>query len=227
MGAMEALVPHTSVLVETTPDTWDGQLLPEEARAVRNAGAPRRREFGAGRWCAQRALARLGVTGFPVVPGAHREPIWPGGIVGSITHCAGYCAAVLTRAGELAGLGIDAEVNQAIEPSIATAICGPDELTDLPRLIGIDPPLIAFSAKESVFKLWFPLMGRMLWHHDLAVRLDPKTGTFAAELVSPASSAAERLLDRVEGRFAWDNTHVFTVASLLPDHRWGDRRGAM
>ncbi|MFD3676463.1 hypothetical protein [Streptomyces sp. NPDC058613] len=42
-----------------------------------------------------------------------RNPVWPSGIVGSMTHCTGYRAAAVARTGHLVALGVDAEPNGA------------------------------------------------------------------------------------------------------------------
>ena len=68
-------------------------LAPEEQNAVAGAVHKRQAEFAAGRTCARRAMAKLGVSIPALLLGANREPVWPRGIVESITHCSGYSAA--------------------------------------------------------------------------------------------------------------------------------------
>jgi 4'-phosphopantetheinyl transferase EntD len=207
-------MPPGSVLVEAIPAAWDGPLHPEEESAVARAAPARRREFSAGRWCARAALTGVALTDFPVLRGPNREPVWPPGIVGSITHCPGYCAAAVSRADQLSGIGIDAEVNRVRDHWTAAAVCTTGELASFPALRGIDAWLIAFSAKEAVFKLWFPLTGRMLWHHDVTITLDPGVGSFTARLVGPERPAGDGLLEQAEGRFSWGQSQVFSVAWL-------------
>ena len=84
-------------------------LWPEEAAAVQHAVEKRRREFAVGRMLARAALAAIGDPPSAIPTGNHREPVWPAGIVGSITHCAGYCAAAVARDAMVVALGIDAE----------------------------------------------------------------------------------------------------------------------
>ena len=84
-------------------------MFPVEAATVAGAVVERRREFGTVRWCARRALRRLGVPTVPILPDADRVPRWPAGVVGSMTHCEGYRAAAVARSDELGGIGIDAE----------------------------------------------------------------------------------------------------------------------
>jgi hypothetical protein len=65
---------------------------------LRNSVPKRQAEFVAGRICAREALTGWGHDNVVVGIGAHREPIWPQGLLGSITHCADYAAAVVCYA---------------------------------------------------------------------------------------------------------------------------------
>src|SRR6202165_5059978 len=83
-------------------------------QALRFATQKRQREFLAGRWCAEQALQRLGAGSTHVAMAADRAPIWPDGVVGSITHTGNFAAAAVAWAADIAGLGIDSE--QIIDP---------------------------------------------------------------------------------------------------------------
>src|SRR5688500_16527321 len=91
---LEELVPTSVATAEAFED--DGAApLPEERNLVARAVEPRRREFGTTRACARTALGRLGVDPVPIPRGPGGAPRWPAGIVGSLTHCAGYRAAAV------------------------------------------------------------------------------------------------------------------------------------
>src|SRR5262245_27478480 len=98
-------------VIAASGDDCDGPIAlhPEGQPCVERAVAKRQAEFACGRRCARRALAMLGIENFPLVPGPHRAPLWPSGVVGSITHCTDLCAAVVARAGRIQSLGLDAE----------------------------------------------------------------------------------------------------------------------
>src|ERR1700692_4432176 len=66
-------------------------LLPDEKQYHRGAVQKRAEEFAAGRACAHRLLAEFGIVDFPVKVAADRQPLWPEGLVGSITHTSGFC----------------------------------------------------------------------------------------------------------------------------------------
>lgn len=162
---MASLLPPRTVAAEafgSGDEDWWNALLPAEARLVAGAGDKRRHDFAGVRVCARRALGALGFAPVPVLPGPRGEPRWPAGVVGSMTHCAGYRAAAVARpeAG-LAGLGIDAEPHAPLSPDVLEMVASPAERAHLATLAGGRPWVhwgrVLFCAKEAVFKAWYPL----------------------------------------------------------------------
>ncbi|WP_327292298.1 4'-phosphopantetheinyl transferase family protein [Streptomyces sp. NBC_01198] len=147
-------------------------LHPEETPAVARAVAKRQREYAAGRACARAALARLGAPPGPVLRDSHRgAPLWPAGVVGSITHCDGYRAAAVARTADILTLGIDAEPHDRLPEGVLDAIVATDaERAALARLTESAPRIhwdrLLFSAKETVYKAWYPYHHRMLGFHE-------------------------------------------------------------
>ena len=160
---IEELLPASVVTVEAYGDEEPANtaLYPEEEAVVARAVGKRRREFAVVRSCARRAMDKLGVPPQPILPGERGAPAWPAGLAGSMTHCDGYCAAALVRAADLASLGIDAEPHQTLPEGVLSAVALPAEAERLRRLAGDHPAVhwdrLLFSAKESVYKAWFPL----------------------------------------------------------------------
>jgi 4'-phosphopantetheinyl transferase EntD len=216
---LASLFPPGVVAVSTreTGDLDDLDDLDDLERAiVRHAGNKRQREFAAGRHCARTALAQLGIRGFAVLSDAQRAPIWPDGIVGSITHCRGYCAAAVAPDGVAHSLGIDVEVSEALAAPIVERICTPDErrrLSELPTLSGVDWGKLTFSAKESVYKCYFPLARTVLGFRDVELDIAPDAGRFSARLIreNAPSAAGARHFD---GYFGIGESHVLTAVTL-------------
>jgi 4'-phosphopantetheinyl transferase EntD len=216
-SVIERLFPPEVAVVVASGKLWDEPLRVEEEEFVRTARAKRRREFSAGRACARAAMERLGVEAKPVPVGANRVPLWPSGLVGSITHCEGFCAAAATSERFAMGLGVDAEPAEPLPGDITDRVCTPAELD---WIAGASPPAgsdwarIVFSAKESVFKCHFPRAGRFFGFLDVEVQFDPTGGSFH---VVPKAEHAQVWPDlrRVGGRFIVSSTHVLTSA-LLP-----------
>lgn len=148
------------------------QLLAAEAVHVSRAVPKRAQEFAAGRLCARRALAELGIVDYPLTAATDRQPIWPGSIVGSITHTAGFAAAVVAERRSAAALGIDSEVVGDICADIWPSICVPAEIAwmeSLPPAERAAAVTLIFSAKEAFYKCQYPLIGERLNFHDVRV----------------------------------------------------------
>lgn len=113
----------------------------------------------------------------PVLPGERGAPRWPEGLVGSMTHCDGYRAAALVRATDLASLGIDAEPHTPLPDGILPSVSLPAERVRLARLTAGQPAVhwdrLLFSAKESVYKTWFPLTGKWLDFEEADIEIQP------------------------------------------------------
>jgi 4'-phosphopantetheinyl transferase EntD len=170
---LQRLLPTSVVAVETRTDRLDVELFPEEERALGRAVEKRRREFTTGRACAREALARLGIRSVAIGSGRDGEPLWPAGIVGSITHCDGYRACAVAPAGAVLALGIDAERDAPLSDGVWAEVAFGSELA-LRAPAGPGPHLdaVLFSAKESVYKAWFPLTRRRLGFADAQVAID-------------------------------------------------------
>jgi 4'-phosphopantetheinyl transferase EntD len=183
---IEELLPPEAAAEETYGDAPATTLFPEEEALLARAVDKRRREFTTVRACARAALTRLDVAPAPILPGEGRAPIWPTGIVGSMTHCDGYRASAVARARDLLTIGIDAEPNGPLPDGVLEAVSRPEERTWLTDLLAAEPDVrwdrLLFSAKESVYKAWFPLTRRWLGFEDASVTVNPETGTFAAAL---------------------------------------------
>ncbi|MFI6208186.1 4'-phosphopantetheinyl transferase [Streptomyces sp. NPDC051041] len=218
------LLPDTVVAVETYGhETGDAPLYPEEEALVARAVPKRRREFAAVRACARRAMEKLGVPPQPVLPGERGAPQWPSGLVGSMTHCEGYGAAALARDGDLAALGIDAEPHGPLPDGVLSAVCLPTEARRLHRLAEQRPAVhwdrLLFSAKESVYKAWFPLTRKWLdfSEADIEIAADAggdHRGTFRATLLVPGPELAGRRLTHFDGRWTVGRGLVATSVTV-------------
>ena len=187
-------------------------LYSEEYEYLRFACDKRCCEFITVRHCARRSLQKLGLQRPVMVPGDHGEPVWPGGVVGSITHCQGYYAAAAAMSSNVATVGIDAERNHPLADHILELIASEDEKLHL-RSIRDSRPDVAFDRllfciKECVYKAWFPLEKTQLSFHDIVVSIS-WCGRFKVAI--PSSS---RQCDRVFYRGRWRREGNIIVAAL-------------
>jgi 4'-phosphopantetheinyl transferase EntD len=145
---------------------------PEEAQIVARAVPKRLGEFAAGRLCARSALKRFGIASFPVLAAHDRQPLWPAGLVGSITHTQGFCAAVIGELTRFAGLGLDTEKADAVSPKLCPSICVAEELAwieSLPAEERIRAATLVFAAKEAFYKCQYPSTAEWLNFSDLCI----------------------------------------------------------
>ena len=185
---IEEILPPTVAAVDTRAEL-DVELFPAERAALGRAVEKRRREYTTARACARRALAQLGVVPGPIATGERGQPLWPEGVVGSITHCAGYRACAVARAAHLAGVGIDAEPHAPLPGGVLGHLVRPEERLPLAELAHAEPAVhwdrLLFCAKEAVYKVWYPLAACWLGFEDAALTFDPATRTFQARLLKP------------------------------------------
>ncbi|MEV6117017.1 4'-phosphopantetheinyl transferase superfamily protein [Streptomyces sp. NPDC052109] len=224
---IEELLPESVVAVEAHGDDplWDAPLYPGEAALVERAVAKRRREFTAVRGCARRAMEKLGVPPQAVLSGERGAPRWPDGLIGSMTHCDGYGAAALARADDLASLGIDAEPHGPLPDGVGPSVFLPVETERLALLAGQRPAVhwdrILFSAKESVYKAWFPLTRTWLDFSEADIILhsspgDASHGTLRAELLVPGPRVGDHRLQVFDGR--WVVRDGLVATSVVVPH---------
>jgi 4'-phosphopantetheinyl transferase EntD len=201
---LEKILPEGASVTEVRGDVADATLFAEEKEVISGAVEKRRREFRTGRACARSALAGLGLRPQAIPSGPRGAPQWPAGVVGSITHCAGYRAAAVARATDFATIGIDAELDAPLPQGVLADIALPNECRALEALALDEPGLswdrLLFCIKESVYKAWFPLAERWLGFEDARVWI-ARHGSFVARLLVPGPSLDGRELRTFSGRW--------------------------
>ncbi len=216
-GLVTRILPPAAVAGESSGELpgagWG--LFPAEERAVRTAGSRRRAEFAAGRQCARTALVRLGVPAAPILPGPAGEPRWPGGVVGSITHCPGYRACAVARAADLAAIGIDAEPDEDLPDDLTEAVATAGELAWIRRRAaagsGVHWARLVFSAKEAAGKAWYPLAGRWPDRGELTV-----SAAAAGTLTVRLPGAGPGLPAAMAGRWLARHGLIITAVAAPP-----------
>jgi 4'-phosphopantetheinyl transferase EntD len=217
VALLSSVLPPSVVAAACASDDDAGPLHPSEEPAVERAVASRRAEFTTGRTCAREALATLGAPAEAVPVGEKRAPVWPAGVVGSITHTRGFRGAAVAWRAEVRSVGIDAEVHDALPDGVLEAVSSSDERAELARLSAARPEVswdrLLFSAKESVYKTWFPLTGRWLGFED-AELVPAVDGTFRARLLVEGPTVDGVVVSAFDGRWAVDGGILVTAIAL-------------
>lgn len=136
-----------------------GIALPDQ---LINAVSKRKAEFLVGRLMAKHALGGIGYSKpcSRIAINEHRAPIWPLGVVGSISHdrSSAICVAAKQTIVPLLGLDIEELLDEMVATQIASTVHNKQELALL--LAANFSPNVAttllFSAKESLFKALYP-----------------------------------------------------------------------
>lgn len=191
-------------------------LLPAEARYVATAVAKRQQEFAAGRACARLLLARFGVVDFVLRMADDRQPLWPDGLVGSITHTEHFCAVVVAERARLSAVGIDSEISGRVKPELWNSILTVAERAWVETLEASQQTAAAtliFSAKEAFYKMQYPLMRQKLHFHDATVEAQWGSQRGAFTVRAPDSLAA-RGAAGVQGQYLFHDQFVTTGVAL-------------
>jgi enterobactin synthetase component D len=104
--------------------------------------------------------------------GSLRQPLWPKGVSGSITHTNAIGAAIAVPSDIIRGIGIDIEhiIDTGAADTIRNSVLTNEELAIFATKDCCDPNMlltIAFSAKESFFKATSSHVGRYFEFHAL------------------------------------------------------------
>lgn len=193
-------------------------LLPAEARYLGRAIPKRAREFAAGRLCARRALAEFGIVDVAIEVADDRQPIWPGSMVGSITHTAGFCAAVVAERRMVGALGLDSEVVGDVNAEIWPRVVVPAETAWVGTLPASQQPAamaLIFSAKEAFYKCQYPLARERLDFQDVRVEAvwDGPQGHFWVHATRHLAMA-QRTAMPMQGRYLFHQEFVTAGLSL-------------
>ncbi len=164
-----------------------GSLTDEEQSAVTRAVSKRRREFAAGRILARDGLRALGVQPGSIPVSDGRYPVWPDGIVGSISHTDDHVGVALANSSDYAAIGLDLVVPRSVTPDLFRSILIEAERSQLSKDSPTDAATLIFSCKESVYKAVNPIVDEFLDFLD--VRIELLDGKFQAHCKDEKRSA--------------------------------------
>ena len=185
-------------------------LFPEEQLHIKTAVGKRCHEFSTGRYCAHNAMQTLVTNKQALVAGEKREPLWPDGIIGSISHSGDCCIAIVSADPSLIALGCDVEKNEPSGLNIRDMICTEQDLHYLGER-GDDPYAwkLIFSAKESIYKCLYPLLKHWIGFADATVICDFDAGSYRV-LMSEKLNIPENIVSKMQGRFIVGEDYIFT-----------------
>lgn len=181
---LAGLPAYSAFAVATADHSYDNYFTEAEKPLLHPRAVPgRQKAFWLGRAAAHGALQQLGRDDGPVLSGAGREPLWPSGLAGSISHTAELAVALVAPVSKTDGVGIDIEERRQV-PELYGQVPRPEEeawLDESPAGEQDDLILAMFSAKECIFKAFYPRVGTLFGFE--AASLTPSPGGFSARMV--------------------------------------------
>lgn len=217
---IETILPADVASAELLGYPEDLKAHPAEEHLIAKSVEKRRRDFIGARHCARQALAQLGEPAVAIGKGERGAPVWPRGIVGSLTHCDGFRGAALAHKMRYRSIGIDAEPHETLPEGVLDSVSLPAErewLRTTDSALHLDRLL--FCAKEATYKAWFPLTTRWLGFEDAHITFTVEeaaagtgAGTFRSQLLVPGQTGDGGLpLTSFDGRWRITDGLILTA----------------
>lgn len=216
-----SIFPDNVIFKIAAPWMWETPVCPAEEVLIEKAVDKRKREFRAGRNCAHALFREHGISCDALLRGTQREPAWPDGWVGSISHTDGMCAVAIAPQAYYWGIGLDVEQDTPLSDGVRKMICSPLELDHINvlkaengyRLSSMALEKVIFSAKESMHKVYFPLNHQTLNFLDASIEFDPTDNAFTGTILNP-KSVPPFPITTLKGRYCFINGLVATFIAL-------------
>jgi 4'-phosphopantetheinyl transferase EntD len=164
-------------------------IHPEEEQMLSPRACQKKRsEFVLGRATARYALRELGEYS-PVLRGCQGEPLWPDGVLGSITHCWPWAVSLAVRTWRPFAIGIDLEdLETAGRVDISGLVCTGRELDWVHRGFGFHDRLaMIFSAKEAIYKGLYRFRRQYIDFQEVELSWLPERQSFGVSFVNGAN----------------------------------------
>lgn len=190
---------------------------------LRNACIQRKSSFQAGRELASLAISSILDTKYVYSVGMNkdRSPNWPDGIVGSISHSQNHVIVSVADGSQFLSLGVDVEMKMTDRISqmcTSTIFVEGEQNLYKNSWLGFEEFVtLVFSAKESIFKAIYPIVG---FYFDFdAVRLlglDKDLKTMKFSIVNP-DLVSQLHADFLEVKFSIEED-VFITSADIPNN---------
>lgn len=225
MGLLQKVLAPEVATSEARADDPQAAPYPGEEALIAQAAPKRRAEFITARRCARLALAQLKIPEQPILRGPKREPIWPKGVVGTLTHTTGFRGAAVAPALAIRSVGADAEPHLPLPEGVLGQVALPEEQAwlDAQEPDGLHWDRLLFCAKEATYKAWFPLTERWLGFEDASISFqedktagEDRAGSFHVRLLVPGQALKGPPLAAFDGRWAVSEGFIVTGIS----HGW-------
>lgn len=128
----------------------------------------RKEEYLISRTLVQKIFKRLDISHSFLDKGARKEPIWPNGINGSISHSKGCVMVVVSK--EHASIGLDIEHKHRVSEKLYHKLFSEKEVQIIKDNGSVFADIL-FSAKEAFYKMQYPITKQYLDFLDVELDL--------------------------------------------------------
>lgn len=115
-------------------------------------------------------------------------------------------------------IGIDAEPNAHLPEDTVELVASDSDFSLLAAFTSTWPAVawdrLVFSAKESIFKAWFPLTGHWLDFGECSLSIDAAAATFAGRLHLAGDPRSQFGIETIEGRWGVSGSRLLTAVAL-------------
>jgi 4'-phosphopantetheinyl transferase EntD len=213
---VEVPFPEISFISQYFTDALkDGQhLLPAEAIIIERAAAKRRADFSTGRYCAVQALGRFVNYRPEILQGKGKEPLWPNGIVGSISHSQSLTGAVVARQADVTAIGLDIETIGGVQADMWHLLFNADEQTLIQSKQdnAVIWATLLFSLKESFYKLQYPLTSLFLDFTDMIIY--EVNGRLSFSSINPQNNLSAVALNEIETHWTIAGNQLISICYI-------------
>lgn len=189
-----------------------GVTLPD---SLHSALPKRQAEFLAGRALARLALLQSGATQTHIPIGPDRAPVWPPGFSGSLSHARGHAACLVRQGPALVGVDVETLLQGNALRAVRQLSCTASDRALIDAAGWPEGALetLVFSAKETLFKLLYPVVRRHFGFAAARLVAPPEAGLITLALTETLHP------DLPEGRrfalhFRLCEDHVLSWATL-------------
>ena len=183
-------------------------LIGRENEFVKKKHGEAAKAFVSGRRCVRALQKRLGLPEFEL-PTGEFGPMWPRGLVGSISHSRELAAATILH--DAVGVGIDIESQRRLKVGAVRRVVTKEEYSRYSVVPDFDWTLL-FSAKESVFKAFSPLARRYIGFQEVELLLDATTQSFSVRYFG--NTIDKGLFEKSEGHWSALAGHIITIVTV-------------
>ena len=200
--------PNTCVAILSISD-YSHKLIGSEIVKAGHMKPLRKNAFSSGRYAVHLAQNELGLEPSEILA-AGRQPIWPVGQVGAITHSTDFAAAIVSC--DLLSVGLDIERLGRIEEKLYDKFFTPLELASINEMTDCEVETVIFSAKESIYKAIYFMLRRYVNFKEVELSLNAEDSSFFVSYIGEDMTS----LRNHETRGYWSvcKDHVLTVVEI-------------